>query len=346
MASVSQPSIGIYFEHPTWFGPLFDAFRRLGVAVEPIHVDELRDPEQAERFSRRLSVVLNRMSVSAFDRGRPGAVTQARRFLPALEARGVRVINGSRAFTVETDKTLQLDLIHNVGLRAPDTIEARSPGLAFKAAASLGLREGRPVIVKPNLGASGSGVVKLENLEQAESLLLDGPWEPGPDGVLLVQQYHGPRARQIIRIEILGGDFHYAVRIANSGESFNLCPASVCRSAAGEDLDASAYAGSPSRSDLEAEVFTPPTDLIDRTVLLAQSAGIDVGGVEYLIDDETGEVIFYDINAMSNFIADGPKLLGFDPYLNLARFAIRQTEREELAPESVGEGAGAAEEAA
>ncbi|MEM9064783.1 MAG: hypothetical protein AAGB51_04770 [Planctomycetota bacterium] len=324
MPIATQATVGIYFEHPTWFRPLFDAFRRLGVAVEPIHVDELRDPERADRFSNRLGVVLNRMSVSAYDRGRPGAVTQARRFLPALESRGVRVINGSRAFTVETNKALQLDLIRAAGLNAPETIEARSPGLAFEAARAFGLDDGRPVIIKPNLGASGFGVRKLETTRDAVRELLDEPWDAGPDGVMLVQRYHRPRANQVIRIEALGGEFHYAVRITNHSDSFNLCPASVSLGADGQSLRGSSYGVSACRTDLAAEPFVPPGAIRSRAVALLTDAGIDVGGVEYLIDDETGEPVFYDINAMSNFVADGQRLLGFDPYLNLANYTLSQ----------------------
>jgi hypothetical protein len=48
-----------------------------------------------------------------------------------------------------------------------------------------------------------------------------------------------------------------------------------------------------------------------------RAARIDVGGVEYLTDRD-GRVHFYDVNATSNFVADAPALLGFDP---TARFA-------------------------
>ena len=37
------------------------------------------------------------------------------------------------------------------------------------------------------------------------------------------------------------------------------------------------------------------------------SAGIDVGGIEYIIDDRDGQLYYYDINALSNFVADAPR---------------------------------------
>jgi hypothetical protein len=42
-------------------------------------------------------------------------------------------------------------------------------------------------------------------------------------------------------------------------------------------------------------------------------AGIDVGGVEYLVGARDGRTYFYDVNATSNFVANAPAVLGFDP---------------------------------
>ncbi|RYY91773.1 MAG: hypothetical protein EOO11_22225, partial [Chitinophagaceae bacterium] len=53
---------------------------------------------------------------------------------------------------------------------------------------------------------------------------------------------------------------------------------------------------------------------------IVKEAGIDVGGIEYLIDDRTGEILYYDINALSNFIADAPNVIGFDPFQNLVDY--------------------------
>lgn len=54
---------------------------------------------------------------------------------------------------------------------------------------------------------------------------------------------------------------------------------------------------------------------VERTI---QAAGIDVGGIEYLVDDRDGEIYYYDINALSNFVADAPRVIGFNPVENLA----------------------------
>ena len=61
----------------------------------------------------------------------------------------------------------------------------------------------------------------------------------------------------------------------------------------------------------------PPPDLIAAAEAIARAAGLDVGGVEYLIDDHDGVARFYDINALSNFVANPREVLGFDPHDDL-----------------------------
>ena len=58
-----------------------------------------------------------------------------------------------------------------------------------------------------------------------------------------------------------------------------------------------------------------------------ETAGIDVGGVEYMVDDRDGRPYYYDINALSNFVADGPRVVGFDPFVRLVNYLEQETER-------------------
>ncbi|MBA3730283.1 MAG: alpha-L-glutamate ligase, partial [Sphingomonas sp.] len=53
---------------------------------------------------------------------------------------------------------------------------------------------------------------------------------------------------------------------------------------------------------------------------IAQAVGLDVGGVEVLIDDRDGIPRFYDINGLSNFVADPQNVLGWDPHERLVDF--------------------------
>ena len=61
----------------------------------------------------------------------------------------------------------------------------------------------------------------------------------------------------------------------------------------------------------------PSPEIIAAVERLAVAGGLEVGGVEYLIDDRTGDVLFYDINGLSNFVANPVQVLGFDPHDDL-----------------------------
>jgi len=46
--------------------------------------------------------------------------------------------------------------------------------------------------------------------------------------------------------------------------------------------------------------------------------------VEYITDDRDGQIYYYDINALSNFVADGPKVVGFNPFARLVDFLEKE----------------------
>jgi hypothetical protein len=45
--------------------------------------------------------------------------------------------------------------------------------------------------------------------------------------------------------------------------------------------------------------------------------------VEYLVSETDGQTYFYDVNATSNFVANAPDVLGFDPFPRFADFIVR-----------------------
>ena len=50
-------------------------------------------------------------------------------------------------------------------------------------------------------------------------------------------------------------------------------------------------------------------------------AGLDV---RRGIDDPTGRLLYYDLNALSNFVADPVRMIGFNPYERLAEYLIAE----------------------
>jgi hypothetical protein len=142
----------------------------------------------------------------------------------------------------------------------------------------------------------------------------------GIDHTALVQEYIPARDGHIVRVETLGGKFLYAIKVFITGDTFNLCPADICQRSDGVELTRSACPVDAPKTGLKVEGFTPPQEVIHAVERIFQSAGIDVGGAEYLVDDRDGKLLYYDINALSNFVADGRNVIGFDPFVRLVDY--------------------------
>jgi hypothetical protein len=70
--------------------------------------------------------------------------------------------------------------------------------------------------------------------------------------------------------------------------------------------------------------FQPPPEMAAAVERIAALAGLDVGGIEYMVDDRDGRPKFYDLNAMSNFVAKPLEVLGWDPHDNLVEVLKRE----------------------
>ena len=68
----------------------------------------------------------------------------------------------------------------------------------------------------------------------------------------------------------------------------------------------------------------PPQEIIETVERITRATNIEVGGVEYLINDRDGLPYYYDVNALSNFVADAPNVIGFDPFSNLVDFLLEK----------------------
>ena len=306
-----ESRLGIYYEHPDWYRPLFAELDRRGVPYDALHADTHQfDPSDS---SSRHAVVFNRMSPSAYIRGRGHLTFYTQQYLAHLDRLGVRVLNGSEAWRTEISKAYQLTLLEQLRLPYPS---ARVIHQSLQApAAAEGLRF--PVVVKPNIGGSGAGIVRFDTPEALARAAVKG-LDLGIDHTALVQEYVTPADGRIVRVEVLDGKFLYAIRIYTTGDTFNLCPADVCQDVDGSELARAACPADAPKNNLRVEAYTPPAEIVDAVERIMKASGIEIGGVEYMIDARDGRPYFYDINALSNFIADAPRVLGFDPFSRLA----------------------------
>jgi glutathione synthase/RimK-type ligase-like ATP-grasp enzyme len=286
-----ETQLAILYEHPEWFERLFAELTRRGIEFEKWSAHRLLfDPEELELPK----VVVNRMSPSSWRRGHANGLFATLDFVASLENRGVRVVNGSFPYRIELSKTRQLDLLRDCGLGYPRARIVNHRSLILEAARGLEY----PVCIKPNIGGSGAGIRRFDTPAELEVALPS--IDLGVDYTALVQEFLPARGGCITRVEVLNGNFLYAIRIWPDFQSFNLCPADAC-------------AVCPTGDKFRVEKFDPPKEAIEGALKLARAARLDIGGIEYLVDDRTGRICYYDINALSNFVADARNVVGFDP---------------------------------
>jgi len=304
----------IYHEHPDWFRPLFAELDRRGIGYERLDPRaHLYDPAEGRP---PYSLLFNRMSPSAYLRGGVQGMFFTLGYLAHLERVGLPVVNGLTAFTIETSKARQLTMLQELGLPYPKARVINHADRAVEAAAGLRF----PVVVKANVGGSGAGIVRYDTPVSLADAAAGGRLDFGVDHTALVQEFVPARGGHITRVELLGGKFLYAIKVYTTGESFNLCPADICQRADGVELLRSACPIDAPKTGLRVEGYTPPADVIAACERIMQAAGIDVGGIEYMTDDRDGGIVYYDVNALSNFVADAPNVVGFDPFARLVDY--------------------------
>jgi glutathione synthase/RimK-type ligase-like ATP-grasp enzyme len=320
----TQRPIAIYYEHPQWFRPLFEELDRRELPYERVDAAQHRFDPAEQRNGSRPALVFNRMSPSAWKRGRASAIFYTHDYLAHLDREGVDVFNGSVVYRFETSKALQVSLLAQLGLPVPRTRVVNHPSLLPEAAEGLVF----PLIVKPNIGGSGAGIRRFDNYLSLVAASDDPDIGGSIDGTLLLQEYHAPRNRSIVRVETLEHRYLYGIRVHLGDDGgFDLCPADICGTTDGRALTSSACAVDAVKKGLRVEAYEPPRDVIEAVEKIAAATHLDVGGIEYLESERDGEIYFYDINALSNFVADPVAVVGFDPTAKLVDALARRADQ-------------------
>ena len=310
--------IAIYHEHPLWFRPLFREFDRRGTNY--LQVDAKQHSYDIASPDGEYSLLFNRMSPSAYTRGVGNGIFYTLNYLASLERSGTRVVNGHKAFTYETSKALQLSLLQQLGVAYPRSRVINHASQAVQA--SKGLRF--PIVVKANIGGSGVGIVRFDTVALLGKAADAGDLNLGFDGAALVQEFIPARDGRIMRIEVIGGKFIYGIRVYSSGDIFDLCPADICATTSGVELVRSVCAVDAPKNSLTVEAYDPSPEVISDVERIFAATTIEVGGIESIVDDRDGKLYYYDINALSNFVAEGPRVVGFDPYARLADYLEKE----------------------
>ncbi len=293
--------LAVFYEHPQWFESLFRTLDRRGLSWIPIEIqDHTFDPADT---TTPAPVILNRLAMSSFLRQEEHALFYSMAALDHWQTLGARVINGPGVLAYDTNKARQLSLFRKAGLDIPKTRIAHRRADVPRLAAEVGY----PLMVKVNVGGSGTGMIRYDSAQELEAAVADKLTPVGVDGVALIQEYVPARDARVIRCEVLDGKLLYALALDGAGSTFDLCPADVCM------VD---------KPTITVSQFNPPVEVAKAVERVASMSGLDVGGIEYMIDDRDGRPKFYDLNAMSNFVAKPSEVLGFDPHENLVDYLL------------------------
>src|SRR3954469_24826562 len=262
----------VLHEHPERQKPLFAALERRGVSYAAFNVTEAA-------FSNveplRSGLYFNQASPSAYLRGHTRAVPFALAYLRSLDLLGARVLNGADVFALELSKSAQATLLHTLGIDGPRSITFNDPRALRAYAASIAW----PALLKPDQGGSGARIQVVESQAEVEAIFARDPGIWLPDNLFLLQEYlpHDPD-RGIVRLEFLGGELLYAMRVVTHGR-FNLCPSPVCNPDEGTGV-----CEVPSQAtvvDAPPVEFYPcpevPRDAVQTAQRIVRAAKLDVG---------------------------------------------------------------------
>jgi hypothetical protein len=301
----------VLFEHPEWQKPLFSALTRRGVNFASLDLKRAAfDPDRAPQAR----VYFNQASPSAYSRGNTRAVPLALSLMRSLELSGARVLNGSRAFALELSKSQQSALMQQLGIEHPRTLAFNDTDAALAA-----WGDHWPALLKPEQGGSGARMYLLESAADLIRLLDRQPDLWLPDNLLLLQEFVDYNSSQgIVRMEFVGGDLLYAMRVISHG-AFNLCPSEVCNPASGEASHCAVPAVDPPKPVEFYPYKEVPASAVEAGAKLMAAGGLDIGGIEYL-EARDGRRVFYDINANSNLRAPIGRAFGFDPFERVVDF--------------------------
>jgi hypothetical protein len=298
--------VHVLHENPEWYPPFAAAFDAEGVEHEQwllgagsLDLDDAPPP----------GVYWSRMSASAHTRGHAHSKDHARAVFAWLEAAGRRVVNGRRVLEMEVSKIDQLTALRAAGFDVPRTLVAVGPDELLAVARELPL----PFITKHNQGGKGLGVHRFESLDAFADHLASAEYEPPVDGLMLLQEYVVPIEPFITRVEIVGGEFLYAISADVARGGFELCPADACAPGDASSLFALRRG------------FDHP--IIGRYLDFAGQHGIEIAGFEF-IETSDGRLVTYDINTNTNYNPDVEAVAPRSGPRQIARFLAALLEKE------------------
>jgi hypothetical protein len=305
--------IHVLYEHSAWLPPLTRALDERGLPWRTLDVAEGDFEIEADPPP---GIWLNRMSPSAHTRGHAGGIHYVREWLGVLEERGARVINGSHSFALELSKVRQHAALAAMGILTPRTIAVIGRSGLREAARRLPA----PFITKHNQGGKGLGVQLFRDHAAFDNFVSGDAWDEPMDGVMLLQQYIEPPSRTITRVEIVDGQFLFAMNSATDG-GFELCPADACQAA-----DAFCPVGEGPSTRFAVADLDPKDPIVLAYIEFCRKHRIDVAGIEFVTGAD-GKRYTYDVNMNTNYNSAVERAAGLDGMSFVAALCERELAR-------------------
>jgi glutathione synthase/RimK-type ligase-like ATP-grasp enzyme len=302
--------IHVIHENPEWTAPLVEALVERGAPFEDWNLGLTGAGGRSIDLSRPPApgVYYNRMSASAHTRGNRFAPEATHAVLSWLDHWGAVVVNPLSAVRLEVSKVEQYAVLKAAGIDVPRTISAFSKTAALEAATGFH----GPFITKHNRAGKGLGVRLFQDADELKAHLASDDYEPPVDGVLLLQQYIRAPEPFITRVEFIGRELVYAVRVDTS-DGFELCPADLCATPRPADR--------PKFQIIDG--FDDPIAGKFRAVM--HKHRIDVAGFEFIVDED-GRPYAYDINTNTNYNAEAEAKAGVSAMRVLAGYLAGRLE--------------------
>ncbi|NBP69271.1 MAG: hypothetical protein EBR30_10205 [Cytophagia bacterium] len=298
--SLSKRPIGIIYEHPVWFKPLFNELDKRKIPYVRIHAaNHQYNPAEREV---PYSLVVNRVSSSAYLRGNSQGIYHAANYLAHVERLGTPVVNGTAAQLIESSRARQLELLASLGLKFPKTRIINNTEQLIAAASSLRF----PIVVKTNLIGSSQSILRFNTVTSLQKAVRLGQLNMGIDHTALVQEFIPAKGGEIIRVETINHKFLYALKVFTKTESYNLRPAELCTE------QTPCWINAP-KNQIKVEAFSPPQRVIEDVERIVKNARLDAGAVEYVVSERDGEIYYCNLIGLSNFVNDPVNVIGFDP---------------------------------
>jgi hypothetical protein len=247
------------------------------------------------------------MSASSHTRGHRYAPEDTKIILNWLESHNRKIINNSRALSLEINKQKQYQELKNFNIKFPRTFFSKDKTSLLKNSKNFD----KPFITKHNRGGRGLGIKYFNNTNELEKYLSDDKFEPSIDGITLLQEYVISDPQTITRVEFVNSRLLYAVQV-DATEGFELCPADPC------NLEEK-YCPANSDGNKFMILKDYKNNEISKYQSLIKSNGIEIAGIEY-IKGKDGQHYTYDINTNTNYNSIAEKKSSLKGMQTIAKF--------------------------